>query len=221
MKNSRDELMEEFSRILIATEGMPRPMTEEEYKELARGVYSTSGESTWEPDIGPELDPSELITGYSVSGEGAEIEPAKKPEKPKPEPEPPEEEIESPPGWPKKVKLPDGSTKIFRSPEEWRKAVREREGRPEPEKKSEFSDEEVMEMIKKDPSDVVTNFMLQRKPEYKHLMYDIMKAFVDWITKNNIPVEKGGIMHNEMLYMLDELEREADRLDAEKAQKTE
>jgi len=169
-------------------------MTEEEYKEFARGVYTTSGESEWTPtpEAAPEVGPEVL------------------------EPEEKEEEIESPPGWPKKVKLPDGSIKTLRSPEEWRKIVREREGRPEPKSEPKHSDEEVKKMIKEDPSHVVTNLMLQRKPEYKHLMYDILKAFVDWVTENDIPVEKGGIMHNEMLYMLDELEREADLMDIEK-----
>jgi hypothetical protein len=212
MKNSRDELMEEFNRILVATDGNPRPMTEEEYRELARGVYTSSGESTWEPDIGSEPDPSKLLTEPAVKEiEELKPEPEEEMEEPKPEPE---EEIESPPGWPKKVKLPDGSTKVLRSPEEWRKIVREREGRPKPEPKPEYNDKEVMEMIKEDPADVVTNLMLQRKPEYRHLMYDVLKAFVDWITENDIPVEKDGIIQTEILYMLDELEREADQLEA-------
>lgn len=122
MKNTRDELMEEYDRILTAAHGKPRPMTEEEYRELERGSYSTSGEGT-------EWSPSTEV----VSGEGAEWNPVEKeivaPEVP-----------ESPSGWPKKVELPDGSVEIMRSPEEWRKSITERDPKR--------ADEETLEKMK-------------------------------------------------------------------------
>lgn len=173
MKNSRDELMEQFNRILVATDGGPRPMTEDEYKEFMRGVYTSSGESGWAPETPEKLEKPEAI---------------------KP----------SPPGWPKEVKMPDGTTKIFRSPEEWRESVKKR-----------YSDEEVMKMIEEDPSHVVTNLMLQRKPEYKHLIYPMLDALVNWVQKTGVTPEKGTLIHKEMEYMLNEVEKNNDLKAAE------
>lgn len=200
--------MEEYSRILTATDGKPRPMTEEEYRELERGVYTTSGETEWEPDVGPEIQPEE----YIVSEEEVEFEPSKE------EPETPEElelkEVESPPGWPKKVKHQDGTVAVYRTPEEWREAARKKYDLPGP--KPEYSDEEVLKMVKEDPSHVVTNLMLQRKPEYRKFIYPILKAFVDWMTETGVSPERGTMLYEETDYMLKELEREADLKEAEK-----
>jgi hypothetical protein len=199
MKNTRDELMEEFSRILTATDGKPRPMTEEEYRDLERGIYSTHGEGAeWHPE-----------------GMKAPVEP--EPIKEEPGPVEVEEEVESPPGWPKKVKHQDGTEAVYRTPEEWREAARKKYDLPEPKpSEPEYSDEEVMKMIQKDPSDVVTNLMLHRKPEYRKFMYPMLKAFVDWMTETGVHPERGTMLYEETIYMLDELERQADLEDAEK-----
>lgn len=108
MKNTKDELIEEYSRILTATNGKPRSMTEEEYMDfIKRREPVVSGE-------GAEFRPTEYDV---VSGEGAELNPPESPMAP---------EAESPLGWPKEVKLPDGSTVLMKSPEEWRNSIKER-----------------------------------------------------------------------------------------------
>lgn len=191
MKNTKNELINEFNRILIATDSHPRPMTDEEYKEFIRGVYTTSGESTWGPEVSEETVELDL---------------------------PKATEEENLPGWPKKIRMSDGSMRVFNSPKEWMESVKERFPKTEtPEKK--FSDEEVMEMIKEDPSNVVTNLMLQRKPEYKHLMYPMLKSFVNWMTETGVNVKKGTLPYEETAYMLNELEKEIERKEAEKSNK--
>jgi hypothetical protein len=217
MKNTRDELMEEYSRILTATDESPRPMTDEEYRNLERGIYSTPvGETTWEPPGKFEtLDISDVSPSTPV--DESTWNPLSEPESVSEKPI--VEEIGRPGDWPKKVKLPDGSTKEIGSLDEWRELVKERE--PSKMKEKKYSDEEVMEMIKKDPSDVVTGLMLQRKPEYRHLMYPIIKAFVDWLTETGLPVEKNSIMHNELLYMFGKLKRKDYLKEVERQEKEE
>lgn len=179
--------MSEFSIILSATDEMPRPMTPEEYNEsLMKGIYSTpEGESEWEPPDRPKVEEKKTYE----------------------------------PGWPKKIELPDGSIKIFHSPEEWRKSTEERfkkthvapeETPTEPAETGKYSDEEVKRMIAEDPSHVVTNLMLQRKPEYKKFMYDMLKSLVDWVTDSNISPKKGTVLYDEADYMLNELNKNLD-----------
>ena len=189
--------MEEYIKILAATAGKPRPMTQEEYRDLEKGNYSTSGESSWgesSPSPEPEVEPMAVPV---------EEEAPKKPKEDK--------VIVSPKGWPKKVKLQDGSVREIRSPKEWRDLVKDRS------KDQKYSEQEVRKMIKDDPMHVVTNLMLQRKPEHKDLMFDMLKSLVDWVTDNNLDIqaENNKIISDEMNYMLEKLEGDASMREAE------
>lgn len=215
MKNTRDEIIEDFLKLLSTASDeeykKPIPMTEEEYKNLEKGIWSSSGETTWTPGFTGE--PS----GETTWAPGLPKTPAPQPQlRPEPKPEPEVEEEK-----PFKVKMPDGSVKSFRDVQEWREDARKRSQRPEeptptsePEPKTEsteskdkeYSDEEVMQMIKEDPGHVATNLMLQRKPEYSKFIYPLLKSLVDWATETEVPVEKGGMLYEEMNWMLEVLE---------------
>jgi hypothetical protein len=244
MKNTRDEIMEEFYSLLSNA-----AMSPEEYEQLQLGNYSTSGETEWSPSTEepatsgesewtPDL-PKPIVEDWVEKWEGSKEEMPEESE----DDEPAEE------GWPKTVKMQDGSKRVFKSLKEWREDARKRKGKPVEEPKvpesepeievevepesapeepklgleesstesgAEYSDEEVMQMIEEDPANVVTNLMLQRKPEYSKFMYPMLKSLMDWLVESGSQAKPGDILYDEAEYMLERLEESVDLRDLAK-----
>jgi len=79
-----------------------------------------------------------------------------------------------------------------------------------------YDDDKVIEMIKKDPVNVATNLMLQRKPEYSKFIYPLLKSLVDWASNSGIDLKKGDLLYDEMEYMMNVLEEGADLAEVKK-----
>lgn len=77
----------------------------------------------------------------------------------------------------------------------------------------EYSDEKVLEMIIKDPSHVVTNLMLHRKPEYQklNLLLPMARSITEWMAKTGISPEQGTPLYDETNYILDLIEQIAEK----------
>lgn len=67
---------------------------------------------------------------------------------------------------------------------------------------------EVMQMIKEDPIHVMTNLMIQRKPEFQNVkfMLPLARGVVGWLSKSNISPEQGTLLYDESSYILNLLE---------------
>lgn len=89
------------------------------------------------------------------------------------------------------------------------------------ESEPEYSDEEYFKMVEEEPEHVVTNLMLQRKAPYNQFkyIYPLAKSTVDWLNAVDYTPEKGSMLYEEIVYMLDMIEQEAERKEREEAGK--
>lgn len=100
-------------------------------------------------------------------------------------------------------------------PDEYYEEQRGYKYHPDEKPVAEHSDAEVLEMIKADPMDVVTNQMLHRKPEYQKidLLMPMARGMVDFMSEANISPEKGTLLYEETTHILNLLEKLADEAD--------
>jgi len=80
-----------------------------------------------------------------------------------------------------------------------------------------LSDEELLKMIEKDPIHVVTNLMIQRKPEYQRLeiIHPLLKGTIEWMTEAKMETQEGQLLYDETKFMLELMEAEVDKKDVD------
>ena len=202
---TRDEIFENFVELLkVAGEEDDTTMTEEQYKNLMGGIYSTQqGETEWNPH-GTKPDVSKIQSGETT------WEPTD------------EEEVKPDLGY---KYHPD--EKVYRGPRRegdplkgrYSKKPKKEEEKPEVGKEK-MSDQELLSMIEKEPEHLVTNLMIQRDPEYADFdtIHRLVKSLYSWMEKNKINPEEGSILYEESMYMLDFLNKKLDEKESDKSE---
>lgn len=218
MSNTSIELMYRFAAEL---DKLQKDLGSSDWDEKVRLMQlpgSQSGESEWQEKVRfmKLPSPSELYPGGKPPAKDAPTKPTIKQVQPEViQPEPP---ISSDAPGESEWYNPESE---YQQEEEM--IQREESDIPEPEVSYkyhpkeqpyvEYSDQEVLEMIAKDPSHVVTNLMLHRKPEYQKLdlLLPMAKSITGWMAKSGISPEQGTPLYDETNYILDLIEQIAEK----------
>lgn len=178
MGRTKNEIFEEYIRILAQDFDTPIPMTPEQYEALQRGEYASSGpETEWSPDQSEEpkekqeyrYNPEEKV----YRGPRREDDPLKGRYSKKP-----------------KDKEPEANPSSGES--EWQVESPKDSGAPD-----------ILDTIKSDPIHATVELKLHRSPDADfNTVYVLAESLHKWLKGSGFDPEPGTLLYNEIKYML-------------------